>query len=92
MRGWDHRNRRIQIEVKTTDTKDAQGQKKPSFKTRLGHSPDQSDAYVVGIELARRLGFPLGNAGAKEEEMPDWLQQEAELSKARLKRFQLVYH
>lgn len=92
MRGWDHRNRKIQIEVKTTDSKDAQGMKKPSFKTRLGHSPDQSDAYVVGIELARRLGFPLGNAGAKDEDMPDWLQQEAEFSKTRLKRFQLQYH
>lgn len=92
MRGWEHKARKIQIEPKTTDVRDQQGQRKPSFKTRLGHSPDQSDAFVVGIELAQRLGFVLGNAGAKDEGMPAWLEEEAARAKARQRRQQLVYH
>jgi len=85
LRGWDYRNRKIQVEVKTADAG------KPCYKARLGRSPDFADTWCVAIELARRLGFPLGDAGAKDEGMPAWLEYEAAQAKARQKRQQLVY-
>lgn len=85
LRGWDYRNRKVQVEPKTADAG------KPSYKARLGKSPDMADSWVVAIELARRLGFPLGDSGAKDDSIPDWLAYEAQRSKERLNRKQLVY-
>jgi hypothetical protein len=85
MRGWDYRNRKLQIEPKTADPG------KPSYKARLGRSCDFADTWVISIELARRLGLVLGEAGAKDEGMPDWLEDEQRRSKERMKRGQLVY-
>lgn len=85
LRGWDYRNRKLQVEPKTADAG------KPSYKTRLGRSCDFADTWCIAIELARRLGFPLGDAGAKDDEIPSWLEYEAHRSKERLKRHQLLY-
>jgi hypothetical protein len=46
------------------------------MKLRLGRSPDLFDMLVVGIEGARRLGFPVGHAdGGHKPRNTAWLQK-----------------
>lgn len=85
LRGWDYRNRKLQVEVKVAEPG------KSSYRSRLGRSCDLADSWCIAIELARRLGFGLGEAGAKDEGMPEWLEYEAQRSAERKKRQQLVY-
>lgn len=40
---------------------------KKDMKKRTGRSPDLADAFCVGLEGARRLGFPLGKLESKAE-------------------------
>ena len=46
---------------------------KKDMKLRLGRSPDRADCLVVGIEGARRLGFPLGQLTSPEKRRSMWL-------------------
>lgn len=48
---------------------------KKEMKKRLGRSPDLYDAFVVGIEGARRLGFPLGKADAPRKSNDWWMRK-----------------
>ena len=45
---------------------------KAEMKIRLGRSPDLADCFVVGVEGARRLGFPLGKADAPRAQSKSW--------------------
>lgn len=52
---------------------------KKEMKARLGRSPDSTDALVVGLEGARRLGFPLGKLDVEKprnQGLKKWLQAE----------------
>lgn len=54
MRAWvELKTGKVSVEIKS-ETKD-----------RLGKSPDLADAFVTGVELARRRGFEIAKLGAK---------------------------
>lgn len=63
MRGWEMvKDKKVQIEPKA------------KCKERMGRSPDTFDALAVGVEVAQRIGFELGQAGEnKTEQTPRWL-------------------
>lgn len=46
---------------------------KKEMKLRIGRSPDLPDCVVVGLEGARRLGFPLGQLVAQAKRKSMWL-------------------
>lgn len=48
---------------------------KKEMKLRLGRSPDLFDMFVVGIEGARRLGFPIGKVGDRKPRQTAWLRK-----------------
>lgn len=52
---------------------------KDDMKLRIGRSPDLYDAFVCGIEMARRLGFRIAIVNAKaEKDGKSWLQRRHE--------------
>lgn len=56
-------------------------EKKEDTRERMGMSPDLYDAFVVGIEGARQLGFKierLGEAVIVEKGEDDWFEKDAE--------------
>lgn len=65
MRGWDPaKNGRVEVEPKD------------KTKLRMNRSPDLYDSFVVGIELARRLGFtPSGMLSGGRGGSPAWLRE-----------------
>lgn len=80
LRGWDWRNKRVQVEPKE------------EMKKRGLRSPDLFDAFVTGIEMARRLGFDLGNAGLiNGGQQPRWLEDLDERQRSLRKSKQLAY-
>lgn len=48
---------------------------KKEMKLRLGRSPDLADCLVVGVEGARRLGFPLGQLLGETKQRSRWLER-----------------
>lgn len=46
---------------------------KKEMKLRLGRSPDLADCLVTGLEGARRLGFPLGQADSPNKQSTQWI-------------------
>lgn len=46
---------------------------KKEMKVRIGRSPDLYDCFVVAVEGARRLGFPLGQLAPTEKKRSMWL-------------------
>lgn len=80
LRGWDYQNKRIQVEPKD------------KMKIRGLRSPDLFDAVVCALEVARRLGFDLGNAGLiNGGQQPRWLEDLDERQRSLRKSKQLAY-
>lgn len=80
LRGWDWQNKKVQVEPKD------------EMKKRGIRSPDLFDSFVVAIEVARRLGFELGNAGAiNTGKQPRWLEELARRQKELHHRHALVH-
>lgn len=69
MRAWEQvKDKKIKVESKSSTTG------KPGCKQRMGRSPDLYDSFVVGLELAQRLGFSLGQGGiGASKTTPRWL-------------------
>jgi len=65
---------------------------KKEMKKRLGRSPDTTDALVVGLEGARRLGFPLGKLEGEAQKKRDfkWLWKLKDTREEKWKKLQLT--
>jgi hypothetical protein len=64
MRGWDHvAGNKIRVEPKD------------KCKERMSRSPDLYDAFVVGIELALRLGFRIAGSAKARGVFPNWMNE-----------------
>lgn len=81
LRGWEIvRDKKLKVETKE------------EMKVRTTRSPDIFDSFVVGLEIARRLGFELGSAGSiSSDRMPDWLVELSERQKQLRNRYSLSY-
>lgn len=69
MRAWEPvKDKKIMVEPKSSTTG------RPGCKQRMGKSPDIYDSFAVGVEVAQRLGFTLGQPGASAtSKTPRWL-------------------
>lgn len=87
MRAWDMvREKRIQVEPKV-GTKE-----KPGCKMRMGRSPDLADAAVVGVEVAQRIGFTLGQlGGGNPNHTPRWMLEMLDQQRKLRENSRLVY-
>jgi hypothetical protein len=55
---------------------------KEDFKKKVGFSPDRADGIVVGVELAKRLGFVIKRQKPRDDEDGDgWMREFAEKAK-----------
>lgn len=81
LRGWEFvKDKKIRIETKE------------ECKLRMTRSPDIYDSFVVGVEVARQLGFELGQSGAQQtSKLPEWLAEMAERQKSLRSNHSLVY-
>lgn len=77
MRAWDLvKDKKVQVEPKSSTTG------KPGCKQRMGRSPDLADCATVGVEVAQRIGFQLGQGGeGASKQTPRWLQELLERQK-----------
>ena len=64
---------------------------KKDMKKRINRSPDLYDMWAVGVEGARRLGFVIGKAGAKNSRGAAWLQGVRNAYQEALKKGELSY-
>lgn len=64
---------------------------KKEMKLRLGRSPDLADAWVAGLEGARRLGFTIGSHETIRPRNTKWLRDLRDQHEKELKSQELVY-
>lgn len=82
MRGWEIvKDKKVQVEPKA------------ECKMRMGRSPDSCDSVAVGIEIAQRIGFTVGGAGANASQAtPRWLLELMDSQKRLREGSRLKYH
>jgi hypothetical protein len=80
MRGYEStKGNRIQVEPKE------------ECKLRMGRSPDLFDAFVCGLELARRLGFGIQGISKNKIATPNWIKDMAKQQQEVKAKYQLTY-
>ena len=87
MRAWNMiREKRIELEPKVGTPE------RPGCKMRMGRSPDLYDAFVVGVEVAQRLGFSIGQAPALNPgHTPRWMEEVLDSQRRLRENSRLVY-
>lgn len=88
LRGWEPiKDKKIQVEPKNPSSG------KPGMKQRTGKSPDLFDATVVGVSLAQKLGFVLGDSGTSvSSKVPRWMEKMLEDHQRLQSNCRLRYH